>query len=135
MPLRSYGSMTYSGFKSMLYAGLNRDDPRVKATLGWIRGNYTLDCNPGLPENRNKQGLYYYYHVFSRALHAWGESIIMDDKAERHKWREDLIRKVVSLQRPDGSWINDHDRWLEGDPNYVTGLTVQTLQTALMELK
>ncbi|MFQ5430830.1 MAG: prenyltransferase/squalene oxidase repeat-containing protein, partial [Phycisphaerae bacterium] len=25
-PLRSYGSMTYAGFKSMLYAGLTRDD-------------------------------------------------------------------------------------------------------------
>ena len=28
--LRSYGSMTYSGFKSMIYAGLSKDDPRVR---------------------------------------------------------------------------------------------------------
>lgn len=135
VPLRSYGSMTYSGFKSMLYAGLARDDARVRATLGWIRRNYTLDCNPGLPDKRSHEGLYYYYHVFARALSAWGEPTIVDEKGARHNWREDLIRKVVSLQRPDGSWINDRDRWLEGDANYITGLTVQTLQAALKDAK
>ncbi len=31
--LRSYASMTYAGLKSMIYAGLTRDDPRVKAAL------------------------------------------------------------------------------------------------------
>ena len=34
--LRSYASMTYAGLKSMIYAGLDRDDPRVKAALTYI---------------------------------------------------------------------------------------------------
>ena len=34
--LRSYASMTYAGLKSMIYAGLDRDDPRVKAALDYI---------------------------------------------------------------------------------------------------
>src|SRR5690606_7086658 len=43
--LRSYGSMTYAGFKSYVYAQLDRDDPRVVAAHDWIRRNYTLDRN------------------------------------------------------------------------------------------
>ena len=34
--LRAYGTMTYAGFKSLLYCGLERDDPRVRAALDWI---------------------------------------------------------------------------------------------------
>ena len=34
--IRSYGSMTYAGLKSMMYAGLTKDDPRVKAATEWI---------------------------------------------------------------------------------------------------
>lgn len=54
--LRSYGSMTYAGLKSMIYAGISRDDPRVKAVYEWIRRHYTLEENPGM----GAQGLYYY---------------------------------------------------------------------------
>ncbi len=46
--LRSYAGMTYAGLKSMIYAGLTADDPRVKAALAYIAPNYTLDENPGL---------------------------------------------------------------------------------------
>jgi squalene-hopene/tetraprenyl-beta-curcumene cyclase len=44
--LRSLGAMTYAGLKSFLYAGVSRDDPRVKAAVGWVREHYTLDENP-----------------------------------------------------------------------------------------
>ncbi len=44
--LRSIGSMTYAGLKSFVYAGLSKDDPRVKAALDWIARHYTLDQNP-----------------------------------------------------------------------------------------
>ena len=64
--LRAYGSMTYAGFKSYLYADLKPDDPRVSAAYDWIRANYTLDENPGMGGN----GLYYYYHTFAKALDA-----------------------------------------------------------------
>ena len=132
-PPRSYGSMTYAGFKSMLYCGLSREDPRIKACLEWIRSHYTLDENPNLPGKRSAEGLYYYYHVFARALEVWGEPTITDAGGTPHNWRVDLCKKVVGLQRADGSWVNEKDRWLEGDPNYITGLTVLSLQTALKE--
>ncbi len=64
--LRSYGSMTYAGLKSMIYAGLGPDDPRVKAAIEWIAEHYTLDENPGM----GAAGLYYYYQTFAKALDA-----------------------------------------------------------------
>jgi squalene-hopene/tetraprenyl-beta-curcumene cyclase len=130
-PPRSYGSMTYAGFKSMLYAGVTKDDPRIVACLEWIKQHYTLNENPNLPGKRSHEGLYYYYHVFARALFAWGEPVITDGGGKPHNWRMELCRKIISLQRPDGSWLNERDRWLEGDANYVTGLTIRTLQTAM----
>ncbi len=44
--LRSYGSMTYAGLKSMIYAGLTKDDPRVVAAMNFIRKNYSADRQP-----------------------------------------------------------------------------------------
>jgi len=129
--LRSYGSMTYAGFKSMLYAKVSRDDPRVKAAADWISRHYTLDENPNMPGEHSKQGLFYFYHVFARALHAWGEDVLYDHRGQPHSWREDLTNKLVALQRSDGSWVNEADRWLEGNPHLVTAYSVLALQTAL----
>ena len=108
--LRSYGSMTYAGFKSMLYASVDRNDQRVQRAVDWIRRYYTLDHNPNMPLAQSKQGLYYYYHVFARAMRAWGEETIADAKGIPHRWREELCRKLIGLQRDDGSWLNDEDR-------------------------
>jgi len=71
--LRSYRSMTYAGFKSYVYAGLDTDDPRVEAALDWIREPYTFERHPETPKQISKQGLYYYYLVAARALRAWGQ--------------------------------------------------------------
>ena len=39
--------MTYAGLKSFLYAGVSKDDPRVKAAVEWVRKHYTVTENPG----------------------------------------------------------------------------------------
>ena len=132
-PLRSYGSMTYAGFKSLLYADVSRDDERIVACLKWIRRHYTLNENPNMPGRQSKEGLYYYYYVFAKALDVWGKPVLIDAKGTPHNWRLELCRKVLSLQQADGSWVNTSPRWLEGDANYVTGLTILTLQTATKE--
>ena len=129
--LKAYGSMTYAGFKSLLYARVDRDDVRVKRAVDWIRRNYTLDHNPNMPGDQSRQGLYYYYHVFARAMHAWGEESIRDDQGVSHPWRRELCGKLISLQRDDGSWVNTEDRWYEGNPHLVTAYAVLAMQTAL----
>lgn len=129
--LRGYGSMTYAGFKSLLYAGVDRNDERVVKALAWIRKHWTLDHNPNMPGAQSKEGLYYYYHVFARAMAAWGEDVVTDTRGVPHNWREELCRKLVEQQRPDGSWVNETDRWYEGNPDLVTAYAVLALQTAL----
>ena len=121
--LRSYGSMTYAGLKSMLYAGVEPDDPRVKAALKWIEKHYGLDANPGMADN----GLYYYYHVFAKSLDATGLDEIEDADGVKHDWRADLRAELTSRQRPDGSWVNENSRWLEGDSSLVTGYALLAL--------
>lgn len=128
--LRTYGSMTYAGFKSYIYIALDRRDPRVVDAHHWIRNHYTLDQNPGLPEYIKMQGYYYYLMTFARALRAWGpDTLTTADGRERH-WPSDLIAKLVLLQRPDGSWTNEADRWLEGDPHLVTAYALIALNHA-----
>ncbi len=109
--LRAYGSMTYAGFKSMLYANLDRDDTRIQAALGWIANNYKLDANPGMPEEAKLQGLYYYYLTMARAMNAYGSStfevvVSSDGSKSQRDWANDLIDTVVKQQKEDGSWIN-----------------------------
>lgn len=128
--LRCYGSMTYAGLKSMLYAGLKRDDVRVQAAVDWIRRHWTLDANPNLPDQQSREGLYYYYHVFARACAAWGEDLITDHAGRQHAWRLDLYTTLATRQNDDGSWVNEADRWMEGLPALVTAYSLLALQAA-----
>jgi squalene-hopene/tetraprenyl-beta-curcumene cyclase len=135
--LRSYGSMTYAGLKSMIYAGLSKDDPRVKAAWSWITSNWTLDENPGMRlggPDRAQHGLYYYYHTLARALNAYDEPVIVDSQGSKHDWRIELVNKLAELQREDGSWIGDK-RWMEDNPALVTAYAVLALQEVLADLE
>lgn len=121
--LRSYASMTYAGLKSMIFAGVGPDDPRVKAASEWIQKHYDLKTNPGMGE----AGLFYYYHTFAKALDALGEETFTDADGNEHPWRTELIQELASRQRADGAWVNESTRWLEGDPNLVTGYALMAL--------
>ena len=121
--LRSYGSMTYAGLKSMIHAGVGPDDPRVKAAFEWIRKHYDVQSNPGM----GNAGLYYYYHTFAKALDAMGVDLVEDSDGMKHDWRQELLQELARRQQPDGSWINDNPRWLEGEPALVTGYVLLAL--------
>lgn len=121
----SYGSMTHAGLISLLFAGVDKNDPRVQAAYNWIRANYSVDDNPGA---KNKQGLFYYYQTFAKAMAAYGDSDVTDTAGGKHNWRNDLAAKLISLQAADGSWVNaDSPRWWEGDRNLVTAWSVIAL--------
>jgi squalene-hopene/tetraprenyl-beta-curcumene cyclase len=125
----SYGGMTHAGLISLLFAGADKTDPRVQGAYDWIRGNYTLDENPGSP---NAQGLFFYYNAFAKSMSAFGEPIVTDTNGVEHNWRNDLASKLISIQRDDGSWVNDvSPRWWEGNPDLCTSRAVIALNQAL----
>jgi len=125
----SYGGMTHAGLISLIYAGVDRSDPRVQAAYDWIRANYTLDENPGV---KGRHGLFYYFTAFAKSMSAVGEAEVVDVANQRHNWRNDLARKLLSLQAPDGTWVNsDSQRWWEGVKELVTARSVIALNLAV----
>ena len=109
--------------KSMIYAGVDKDDKRVKAALEFLKKNYDLETNPGM----GKSGLFYYYHTMSKALDAVGEGKFVDAKGVAHDWKTEVFLELKETQQANGSWVNTDSRWMEGDPNLVTGYALLAL--------
>lgn len=122
--LRSYGSMSYAGLLSLIYADLDKNDKRVQGVLKWLGKHYTLKENPGL----GAQGLYYYYHAMTKSLVAAGINQLELADGTKADWRLDLGRLLVSNQKPDGAWLNENSRWWENDEILVSSYVVMTLE-------
>ena len=120
--LRSYASMTYAGLKSMIFAGVDREDFRVKAAKRFLYDNYSVSSNPGM----GSSGLYYYQHTMAKALDALGEKEFKTKDGLRD-WKSELLSQLEAARQPNGSWTNPDARWMEGDPNLVTGYVLLTL--------
>ena len=130
--LRVYGSMTYAGLKSMVYAGflkedkLSKEDPRVKGAMDWIGKNYTLKENPGV----GAQGHFYYIQTMAKALDAYNEDVL-STKDGKKMWRKDVVSTLLSMQKSDGHWINENGRWMESVPEMVTAFGLTSMSHAL----
>ena len=121
--LRSYGSITYAGLKSLIYAGVDAQDPRIQAAVNWIQENYSTTSNPGL----GKKGLYYYYNTLSKSFDTMKKEIFIDKEGTRHVWRSEIIDILKKQQQEDGFWVNSDRMWMENDPNLVTGYSLIVL--------
>lgn len=121
--LRSYGSISYAGLLSFIYAGLEKDDPRVKAVIEWLQSHFSVDENPGL----GAAGLYYYYHTMSKALSTAKIDFIKTKDGKVIDWRADVTAKLLGLQKGDGSWANTEGRWMESDPVLTTSYILMAL--------
>ena len=124
---KSYGSVSYTGLMSYTWANLKKDDPRVKAVTKWLHANFTVDENPGM----GQKTVYYYYMVFAKALQALGDSTIVDGRGRSHNWREELGRKLLDLQHPDGHWVNPVADEMQGNPVLVTSFTMSAIHAIL----
>jgi len=128
--LRSYGTISYAGLLSYIYADLKRDDPRIVAALDWLQKNYTLEENPGL----GRAGLYYYYHLAAKGLVTAQVREMPTADGKKADWAHDLALKLINLQAGNGSWVNDTARWMEKDPVLVTAYSVITLEIIYNQL-
>jgi len=128
--LRSYGSMSYAGLLSFIYAEMDSQDPRVLAVKDWLTKHYTIKENPGM----GPQGLFYYYHTMAKALTLSGITTILDEQGVSKDWRKELALHLLNLQSKDGSWINDNGRWWEKDPVLVTSYALLTLERIYYDL-
>jgi squalene-hopene/tetraprenyl-beta-curcumene cyclase len=122
--LRAYGSMSYAAVLSMCSAKLTKADPRVKNALEYCTKYWTVEENPGM----GIQGLYYYYDILARALSASGVDELAAEDGRAISWREELAKKLVSLQREDGSWANESNRFWEADPVLCTSFAMLALE-------
>lgn len=121
--LRSYGSISYAGLLSLVYAKVSATDPRVVAVKEWLGKNYTLTENPGM----GAQGLYYYYQTMAKALTAANIGNLKLEGGKEADWRQELGGSILSKQRGDGSWVNTEGRWMESNPVLVTSYMVLSL--------
>jgi squalene-hopene/tetraprenyl-beta-curcumene cyclase len=126
----SYGSMTYAGVKSLLFANVSKSDIRVKRAIEWIQKYYTVDENPQLGQS----SLYFYYYTFAKCFNALGDNSITDDKGKIHYWREDLTKKLISLQHEEGYWVNTDGRWMENVKDITTSYSIIALKFAIKGL-
>lgn len=121
--LRAYGSMSYAAVLSMCSAKLTRGDARVRNALEYCSKNWSVDENPGM----GAQGLYYYYDIVARALSAANVEELTTPDGKKIDWRKELSAKIISLQREDGSWANENNRFWEADPVLCTAFAMITL--------
>ena len=125
--LRSYGSMTYAGLLSLVYANVAKDDPRVVSAMDWATRHWSLDENPG----QGQEGLFYFFMILTKCLDVYGDELVVLPDGTQVPWRQEVVRKLVSLQTPEGSWANASNRFWEADPVLVTSYSLLTLTRAL----
>jgi hypothetical protein len=131
---RSYGTATCDGILALLAClkaervplnlrqPFEADDPNVAKAIAWLAARPGLEAVPGFenlpPEAGWGRGLrYYYYAALSGVLPYFPLS-------DREARQQALVRHVVSLQRDDGSWVNESDRMRENDPLIATALAI-----------
>ena len=42
----------------------------------WVKKNYTVSANPGMPAATAQRGLYYYYHTMAKCLNVAGVDLL-----------------------------------------------------------
>ncbi|MDZ4818225.1 MAG: prenyltransferase/squalene oxidase repeat-containing protein [Planctomycetota bacterium] len=132
---RSYGTTTADGIVALLVCGEAADSPRVAAALSWLEQHYdpTTLRAPGFPDDPASLALsnglrFYYAASLARVMRHL-------PKAKLNQHRSNLTQLLVTMQRPDGSWQNEHTMMREDDPLIATSLAVSALGQATSESK
>lgn len=125
---------TYDDLLPLVYRALSADDELVQRAFQAIQREYTLARNPDLTDRygqgflRGTEGLYYYYLVLARTLSTQGKATVSLADGQQRDWRRDLSRRLIVLQRDDGSWANEDSAWWEDEPVLVTSYALLCLR-------
>lgn len=127
---RPYGNMTYAAVKALIYCGMSMDDPVMAAAWKWIRNNYSVERNPG---GKGNQGYYYYVVALAKAFTAAKVKELTLADGRKVRWSHDLARRLLTLQRRNGSFANRERRWMESDPVLATSYALIALNLCLAD--
>lgn len=108
-----------------LYAGIDKNDPRVQSSLNGITEHWTLEEVPGAGQD----GLYYFYIVLAKGLALYGQDLLTLADGRQINWRTELVRKLINLQKTDPKTGNGF--WGDGDPILATTYSLLALEVAL----
>lgn len=129
------GYISYESLPSLVYRDLTLEDPDVIAVLKALREKFTLIENPDLTRRFSMQskpgggqGLYFNIYVIARCLSLLPSEKFETDSGETHCWASELSSRLMTLQRADGSWLNQDPRWWEGRPVIATAYAVLALR-------
>ena len=127
-PETVFGSLTMGALKSLLYAQVKADDPRMNKGLKWISNNYSVKENPGLKDG----GYYYYLYMFSSLMLIWDKDFIHSEDA-KHNWRDDILQTLLSKQKSDGNWVNQSKLWREDNSSLCTAYAILSMEFCLVK--
>ena len=65
-----------------------------------------------------------FVYAFAKSLSVLGQDEITDSKGRKHNWKSDLIHELAKRQQRNGSWVNENNKWLEGNAKLVTGFAL-----------
>lgn len=129
-PIAPYGSMTFAGLKSLIYCGVEKNDPRVQAALGWVSKNIAFDHHPNMGDN----SYYYYLYTMARTFEALQMKDVKLADGSTVNWAKEMSRELLKRQQTDGSWVNKKGKYMESIPELVTGYAVIALSIAREQL-
>jgi hypothetical protein len=112
---RSYATATADGALALLAAGVASSDPRVDRARRWLESHAAVDL-VGIPADHPEPWVaaLRYYHLASFCEAAAALDL-------RGDWRERFTKRLLALQREDGSFVNDASPLMkENDPILAT---------------
>jgi Mg-chelatase subunit ChlD len=124
----SYGSMSCAGVCSLAIgsSALGEkgilSDPRIRRGLDWLAGHFSVSEHP-----ESNAWLFYYLYSLERV----GRILNIDFIGE-NEWYPLGARHLLSIQKPDGSWVGDDQ---EQDPRLATSFALLFLTRATQSLK
>ncbi len=127
---RPYGSSTADGLRTLLRAGLTREDAPVRLAAEWLALHFTVTKNPNFSDTIRvpfDRGIYFYYLAsLADALASYGQ-VPLTAGAETLDWPRDIVLRLAVLQGEDGAWRNQESVMNEDDPVIATAFALIAL--------